>query len=39
MEALKIVKSLKTQMIELQRQQGPAKDPVTPPKSGTTQRK
>ncbi|GJY20683.1 hypothetical protein Tco_0393249 [Tanacetum coccineum] len=29
-EALKIVKSLKTQMIELQRQQGPAKDPVEP---------
>ncbi|GJQ94344.1 hypothetical protein Tco_0005483 [Tanacetum coccineum] len=26
-EALKIVKSLKTQMIELQKQQGPAKDP------------
>ncbi|GKF12518.1 hypothetical protein Tco_0050444 [Tanacetum coccineum] len=29
-EALKIVKSLKTQMIELQRQQGPAKDPAEP---------
>ncbi|GKD77508.1 hypothetical protein Tco_1340129, partial [Tanacetum coccineum] len=29
-EALKIVKSLKTQMIELQRQQGPAKDLVEP---------
>ncbi|GJU15707.1 hypothetical protein Tco_1143673 [Tanacetum coccineum] len=29
-EALKIVKSLKTQMIELQRQQGPAKDPTEP---------
>ncbi|GJR45973.1 hypothetical protein Tco_1314076 [Tanacetum coccineum] len=27
-ETLKIVKSLKTQMIELQRQQGPAKDPA-----------
>ncbi|GJU24088.1 hypothetical protein Tco_1162709 [Tanacetum coccineum] len=29
-EALKIVKSLLTQMIELQRQQGPAKDPAEP---------
>ncbi|GJS62173.1 ribonuclease H-like domain-containing protein [Tanacetum coccineum] len=29
-EALKIVKSLKTQMIELQTQQGPAKDPAEP---------
>ncbi|GJT24669.1 hypothetical protein Tco_0894606 [Tanacetum coccineum] len=29
-EALKIVKSLKTQMIELQGQQGPAKDPAEP---------
>ncbi|GJW16536.1 hypothetical protein Tco_0023972 [Tanacetum coccineum] len=29
-EALKIVKSLKTQMIELQRQRGPAKDPAEP---------
>ncbi|GKC51504.1 hypothetical protein Tco_1074249 [Tanacetum coccineum] len=29
-EALKIVKSLKTQMIELQRQQGPTKDPTEP---------
>ncbi|GJZ49723.1 hypothetical protein Tco_0603913 [Tanacetum coccineum] len=29
-KALKIVKSLKTQMIELQRQQGPAKDPAEP---------
>ncbi|GKC34156.1 hypothetical protein Tco_1046540, partial [Tanacetum coccineum] len=29
-EAVKIVKNLKTQMIELQRQQGPAKDPADP---------
>ncbi|GKE01274.1 hypothetical protein Tco_1389257 [Tanacetum coccineum] len=29
-EALKIVKSLKTQMIKLRRQQGPAKDPAEP---------
>ncbi|GJZ60146.1 putative ribonuclease H-like domain-containing protein [Tanacetum coccineum] len=29
-ETLKIVKSLKAQMIELQRQQGPAKDPAEP---------
>ncbi|GJR70561.1 hypothetical protein Tco_0016626 [Tanacetum coccineum] len=29
-ETLKIVKSLKTQMIEQQRQQGPAKDPAEP---------
>ncbi|GJX61385.1 hypothetical protein Tco_0294285 [Tanacetum coccineum] len=29
-EALKIVKSLQTQMIELQTQQGPAKDPAEP---------
>ncbi|GKF14231.1 hypothetical protein Tco_0055693 [Tanacetum coccineum] len=29
-EALKIVKSLKTQMIELQRQQGPATNPAEP---------
>ncbi|GJX85804.1 hypothetical protein Tco_0336578 [Tanacetum coccineum] len=29
-EGTKIVKSLKTQMIELQRQQGPAKDPAEP---------
>ncbi|GJY03324.1 hypothetical protein Tco_0369264 [Tanacetum coccineum] len=29
-EALKIVKSLKIQMTELQRQQGPAKDPAEP---------
>ncbi|GKE83529.1 hypothetical protein Tco_1557271 [Tanacetum coccineum] len=29
-ETLKIVKSLKTQMIELQRQHGPAKDPAEP---------
>ncbi|GKB55554.1 hypothetical protein Tco_0906307, partial [Tanacetum coccineum] len=27
---LKIVKSLKAQMIEMQRQQGPAKDPAEP---------
>ncbi|GKD87727.1 hypothetical protein Tco_1358881, partial [Tanacetum coccineum] len=29
-ETLKIVKSLKAQMIEMQRQQGPAKDPAEP---------
>ncbi|GJT59929.1 hypothetical protein Tco_1003462 [Tanacetum coccineum] len=29
-ETLKIVKSLKAQMTELQRQQGPAKDPAEP---------
>ncbi|GJV04043.1 hypothetical protein Tco_1337612, partial [Tanacetum coccineum] len=29
-ETLKIVKSLKTQMIELQRQQGPARGPAEP---------
>ncbi|GJU12126.1 hypothetical protein Tco_1134522 [Tanacetum coccineum] len=35
-ETLKIVKSLKAQMTELQRQQGPAKDPAEPEEAGSS---
>ncbi|GKF58959.1 hypothetical protein Tco_0175745 [Tanacetum coccineum] len=35
-ETLKMVKSLKAQMTELQRQQGPAKDPAEPEEAGSS---